>query len=157
MTSDEHDDDRVGYGKPPNHTKFKPGQSGNPRGRRARMNSSSGKSTSEVYARADRSDFQGQKKTVPVVDALIKGAINRALGGCTKHLKVLLDGSGGLKALIAEQKHQDSEFRRKFIEDLRKRLTNGRLVDGGVGDDRRGQHTDARSGEMCQGIIAWLL
>jgi hypothetical protein len=27
------DDDKVGYGKPPKHTRFKKGQSGNPRGR----------------------------------------------------------------------------------------------------------------------------
>lgn len=28
------DDDAVGYGRPPRHSQFKPGQSGNPRGRR---------------------------------------------------------------------------------------------------------------------------
>ncbi len=32
--SDEHgDDDKVGYGRPPKHTRFKKGQSGNPSGR----------------------------------------------------------------------------------------------------------------------------
>lgn len=36
--SDDHDasegdDSKVGYGKPPRHSQFKPGQSGNPRGR----------------------------------------------------------------------------------------------------------------------------
>lgn len=30
---DEQPDYEVGYGKPPRHTRFKPGQSGNPRGR----------------------------------------------------------------------------------------------------------------------------
>jgi Family of unknown function (DUF5681) len=34
MTADNSDDDvKVGYRKPPSHTRFKPGQSGNPRGR----------------------------------------------------------------------------------------------------------------------------
>ena len=32
MQNDE-DDDRVGYGRPPKHSRFKPGESGNPRGR----------------------------------------------------------------------------------------------------------------------------
>ena len=27
------DDDKVGYGKPPKHSRFQPGRSGNPRGR----------------------------------------------------------------------------------------------------------------------------
>ncbi len=31
--SDDRDDDDVGYGKPPKHTRFKKGQSGNPKGR----------------------------------------------------------------------------------------------------------------------------
>jgi hypothetical protein len=31
--SGNHDDDGVGYGRPPTATRFKPGQSGNPRGR----------------------------------------------------------------------------------------------------------------------------
>ena len=29
----EHDDDGIGYGRPPLHSRFKPGESGNPRGR----------------------------------------------------------------------------------------------------------------------------
>ncbi len=31
--SDDRDDDKVGYGNPPKHSRFKPGQSGNRRGR----------------------------------------------------------------------------------------------------------------------------
>lgn len=31
--ADDNDDDEVGYGKPPKHGQFKPGKSGNPRGR----------------------------------------------------------------------------------------------------------------------------
>ena len=30
MTREDDDDDRVGYGKPPKRTRFRPGQSGNP-------------------------------------------------------------------------------------------------------------------------------
>lgn len=31
--TNKNDDDRVGYKRPPKHTRFKPGQSGNPKGR----------------------------------------------------------------------------------------------------------------------------
>ena len=33
MSEDNDDSEGVGYGKPPRHSQFKPGQSGNPRGR----------------------------------------------------------------------------------------------------------------------------
>lgn len=33
MANDDNDDSRVGYKRPPKHTKFKPGRSGNPKGR----------------------------------------------------------------------------------------------------------------------------
>jgi hypothetical protein len=39
MTDKPDDDDgKVGYGKPPKHSRFKPGQSGNPKGRRRGTN-----------------------------------------------------------------------------------------------------------------------
>ena len=66
--------------------------------------------------------IKGKKERVPVVDALIKTAIRRALEGCTKHLKVLLDGSGGLKALIQEQKRQNTKAEEEFIEQVRREL-----------------------------------
>lgn len=34
MASDDTEDDRIGYGRPPKATRDKPGQSGNPAGRR---------------------------------------------------------------------------------------------------------------------------
>jgi hypothetical protein len=34
MSADDPDDLKVGYGRPPIHSRFKPGQSGNPRGRK---------------------------------------------------------------------------------------------------------------------------
>ena len=36
MVSDNQRDYEVGYGKPPRHTRFEPGRSGNPRGRPSR-------------------------------------------------------------------------------------------------------------------------
>jgi hypothetical protein len=34
LTASETDGYRIGYGKPPTHSRFRPGQSGNPAGRR---------------------------------------------------------------------------------------------------------------------------
>jgi hypothetical protein len=73
------------------------------------------------------------------VDALIKTAIRRALEGCTKHLKVLLDGSGGLKDLIQEQKRQKTKADEEFIEQVRKEAEEW-LRDEGLGEEGLGGH-----------------
>ena len=123
MTRDEDDDDRVGYGKPPKRTRFRPGQSGNPRGRSRAVDFRDWENPIQKYMLEQMTvTIKGKKEKVPVVDALIKTAIRRALEGCTKHLKVLLDGSGGLKALIQEQKRQKTKADEEFIEQVRKEV-----------------------------------
>ena len=47
-------------------------------------------------------------------------------------MKVLLDGSGGLKALIQEQKRQNTKAEEEFIEQVRRQLDEW-LPDEGLG------------------------
>jgi hypothetical protein len=116
MISDD-DDDRVGYGKPPKRTRFKPGQSGNPRGRSRAVDFKDWENPIQKYMLEPMTvTVKGKKEKMPVVDALMKTAIRRALEGCTKHLKILIDGSGGLKALIQEQKRQKTLADEEFIQ-----------------------------------------
>jgi hypothetical protein len=65
--------------------------------------------------------IKGKKTKLPVVDALMKAAISRALGGCPKNLKVLLDASGGLRALVAEQKRKKGQADEEFLKEMRTR------------------------------------
>jgi Family of unknown function (DUF5681) len=117
FTKDDDDDEGVGYGKPPKLSRFKKGQSGNPRGRPRTVDFREWENPLQKYMLAPLTvTIKGKKEEVPVVDALIKSAIGRALGGCSKHLKVLLDGSGGLKALIQEQKRQITKADQEFID-----------------------------------------
>jgi hypothetical protein len=123
MTREDDDDDRVGYGKPPKRTRFRPGQSGNPRGRSRAVDFKDWENPIQKYMLEPMTvTIKGKKEKVPVVDALIKTAIGRALGGCSKHLKVLLDGSDGLKALIQEQKRQNTKAEEELIEQVRREL-----------------------------------
>lgn len=70
--------DAVGYGKPPAHARFKPGQSGNPKGRP--------KGTKNLKTIARREFEQkievreGQRvREITKKEAMVKGTINRAL------------------------------------------------------------------------------
>jgi hypothetical protein len=127
------DSDAVGYCKPPKHTRFKPGQSGNPRGRQRTVDYTGWENPIQKYLlELITLTIKGKKEKLPVVDALMKMAIGRALGGCTKHLKVLLDGSGGLKDLIQEQKRQAEKA---IIEQARRELDKW-MPDGECADER---------------------
>jgi Family of unknown function (DUF5681) len=129
------DSDAVGYGKPPKHTRFKPGQSGNPRGRRRTVDYAGWENPIQKYLLEPVTvTIKGKKEKVPAVDALMKMAIGRALGGCTKHLKVLLDGSGGLKALIQEQGRQTTLAQEAIIEQARRELHKW-MPDGKCADE----------------------
>lgn len=84
----------VGYRKPPTHSQFKRGQSGNPRGRRRAPEQYEWKNILDRELIEKVGVFEdGKKKRITKMEALIKGAIQRALGGCTKHLKLVLDGT----------------------------------------------------------------
>jgi hypothetical protein len=72
---------RVGRCSPPLHTRWKPGQSGNPGGR------PKGESLVAMIRRRLAEDHHGKTLGEIVVEALIKGAIQ----GKPQHLKELLD------------------------------------------------------------------
>ena len=109
------------------------GNPGNPRGRSRAVDFKDWENPIQKYMLEPMTvTIKGKKEKVPVVDALIKTAIRRALEGCTKHLKVLLDGSGGLKALIQEQKRQKTKADEELIEQARRELDKW-LPDEGLG------------------------
>ena len=80
---------RVGYKRPPQHTQFKKGQSGNSNGRPKET-----KNWSTVFAEElDRRitvTVDGQKTEVTVLEALIRQAVERAAAGSLPHLHLLL-------------------------------------------------------------------
>ena len=70
----------VGFGKPPAHTRFKKGQSGNPKGRpKGSLNPAT------VAGRTAREQVvineNGQRKTVTKLEVAIKQLINKAMSG----------------------------------------------------------------------------
>src|SRR6266511_2789790 len=83
---------QVGYGRPPHHTRFKPGESGNPKGRPRRVKARNiKKSIQEVYLR-DLTARDGLK-------------VRRVPGIVLLHQKLLNDGlQGNQRAALASNK-----------------------------------------------------
>jgi hypothetical protein len=70
----------VGYGKPPKHTRFKPGQSGNPSGR-PKGSRSLGAELNTVLARKIPVRENGQTKHMTILQAILFTAAKTAIGG----------------------------------------------------------------------------
>jgi len=79
---------KVGYGRPPKDTQFKPGQSGNPMGRpkgRRNIKTELLEELDEIVEVTER----GVKKQVTTQRALIKGAVVRAANGNVRMLALI--------------------------------------------------------------------
>ena len=91
----------VGYGSPPEHTRFKPGQSGNPKGRpRGSLN------LATVLGRILREKVDtvenGRRKTISKFEAALKQLTNKAASGDLSALRLL-------SALVASAEERTSE------------------------------------------------
>jgi hypothetical protein len=88
---------QVGYRKPPQHSRFKKGQSGNPKGR---------PKASESFARLARRTLNekivikedGERRTITKLQAALKQLINKAASGDARAIREVFK----LQAVIAE-------------------------------------------------------
>lgn len=77
------EDYKVGYGKPPKHTQFKKGQSGNPKGRpKGRKNMST--IINDVFNRKVTITENGQTRNVPYFEAFTRQFAAKGLHGTTR-------------------------------------------------------------------------
>ena len=90
MPADKQRDYAVGYGKPPRHTRFTQGQSGNPRGwaRGAKnLKTLLIETLNELVVVAEN----GRRRTINKRHAFIKQIVNHAVKGNWRAAKLLLD------------------------------------------------------------------
>lgn len=83
------DDDAVGYCKPPKHSRFKPGYSGNPRGRPRKNRSIESMIKRELDLTISVSEG-GRELRISKREAVVKQFVNRAIKGDPKPLQMLL-------------------------------------------------------------------
>lgn len=86
------EDYEVGYGKPPKHSRFKPGRSGNPRGPkpripRAEIESQIGKDLRRIL----RDTVTVNGEDISIMEALLKKAVHSALKDNRANLRYVID------------------------------------------------------------------
>lgn len=86
---DKKKDYEVGRGKPPKHTQFKPGQSGNPKGRPKRTKDLE-KLMDRELSRSIRVNENGESKTVTIREAIVRTIAIAAAKGEFRALRMIL-------------------------------------------------------------------
>ena len=123
MSSDTQRDYEVGYGKPPRHTRFKPGRSGNPRGR-----PSGSKNLATVLSEALNEPVivaeDGRRRKITKRQAIIKQLVNRSAKADLRATKILIDIIQGIERRTepASAETSFSPADEKVIEQLKARL-----------------------------------
>ena len=93
MSAHDEDDGRVGYRRPPKHTRFKKGQSGNPRGRPLkRPSADTPGEIGRVIREVSRMTVRGpQGEEVPMLQAQMMALANAGLKGKASAIKLFAE------------------------------------------------------------------
>ena len=145
VTDASSTDDKIGYKRPPLHTRFRSGMSGNPRGRQkgVRNFAADVKRTLEIPVTLSEN---GKSKRVSTQEALILRLREKALKGDARALETLLSlarthnedfvGQSQDRSLAVE----DQTILDAYIEDeLARRLQSHGVVRTTDADDRKGE------------------
>jgi hypothetical protein len=79
----------VGYGRPPLHSRFKPGQSGNPKGR-AKQSRNMRTIVQQVFSEHMQIREGGRLRRMPAIEALVRTTLARAFKGDPKAVASLI-------------------------------------------------------------------
>jgi hypothetical protein len=116
----------VGYGAPPESTRFKKGVSGNPKGRpKDSLN------IATVFTKTLREKVvineRGQRRTVTKLEAALKQLVNKAASGdlrALSHLVVLAQDAEAKQNMAAAQELVISDLDREVMDGILKRFQN---------------------------------
>lgn len=116
----DHEDDEVGYGKPPRHTRFAKGRSGNPKGR---PKGSSNMKAAIRRATERRVSVKIGKRTVKMtpIDAIAHRLVQQALEGNLRATRELVT-LGGLEDEFAASAHRASTMTGEDLDLVRRAL-----------------------------------
>ena len=99
--SNSGDDDKIGYCKPPKHTQFKKGQSGNPSGRRKRDQTVVDPNPMRAVLLEEVETMSKGKKTKMLsAVAVARRFVKMAMNGDHKAARLVFDKCGGLDTLL---------------------------------------------------------
>jgi hypothetical protein len=123
----------IGYGKPPNATRFQKGQSGNPDGRRRGSKNLSTILEEELEQRVVIRE-NGKQKTITKRRASMKQLVNKAASGEHRALQILINYLHDLerRAATVEEPSQLNEIDQEIVSGILERLQ--RTKEGGGGE-----------------------
>jgi hypothetical protein len=128
MPPEDQRDYEVGYGKPPRHTRFKKGQSGNPRGRpkgSKNLPTLLSEALNEPVVVAEN----GRRRKITMRQAIIKQLVKRSATADLRAMKILLDMVRDLERQAEPASPETAEFSEadeKVLEQLRSRFSKGK-------------------------------
>jgi Family of unknown function (DUF5681) len=120
-------DYEVGYGKPPRHTRFAKGQSGNPQGRPAGAKNFT-TLLSEALNETVIVTENGRRRKVSKRQAIVTQLVNRSATADLRAIKLLLDVVREIEGPTEPASPETSKFSEpdeKVLEQLRARLAKG--------------------------------
>src|SRR5215469_7238597 len=125
MPRDKDGDYEVGYGKPPRHTRFAKGQSGNPRARPPGAKSFTTLLDEALNERVLVAENGGRRK-VSKRQAIVTQLVNRAATADFRAMKMLLDFARDTERQTEPGSSETAEFSEadeKVLEQLRARFS----------------------------------
>lgn len=123
-------DQEVGFGKPPTHTQFKPGISGNPKGR-----PKGSRNLTTILAKALRErvivNENGRRRTMTKLDAAVGQLVNKSASGDLAALRQLIILAASIDVQSTEPTEtQLSEVDRKIMKSVLERLGSCKKEEG---------------------------
>jgi hypothetical protein len=94
-------DYEIGYGRPPESTRFQPGRSGNPKGRPRKRKTIDAR-IQENLARRLKVEENGRSRSLPVEEIILRRLVNAAAKGDLKAVKLLYELQARYRDAAAE-------------------------------------------------------
>lgn len=101
--TEEIDDEKVGYKRPPRRTRFKKGQSGNPRGRRPDYMMTATDAFRRVLSKKVEVQENGERRQMGVIEAIVMQQVKKALKGDRHALEYMFRTLPGLQETLREE------------------------------------------------------
>jgi hypothetical protein len=128
----------VGYKKPPRHTQFKHGQSGNPKGRPKKVDRLADLLWKWCLTMVTIAD-NGKRKRVSMLEAIVRQHLNKAASGDTKSAAIVFrllelcgpEGGDNLTALLQEFRANHTRYMAAAEDEIKMAQTG----DGGNHDE----------------------
>ena len=123
----------VGFGKPPKHTQFKPGQSGNPKGKPKGTKHLNTIINEEANKKIEIKEG-GKVKKITKKRAVIKSVLAKAIKGDTKSASTALNLIGEIDAKMLEDKDVQEAYSKEDLEVLNNYVALQKLLKGASGE-----------------------